>query len=334
MEIFDVRTFERRATFTCSMAKAAMLFLAAAMPVSFATMALLSFAPVREWLTGHDSAREQERLVALAGRLSELRRRVAEQDSQIKSFQRLSGRQDWGDTLCETSERRTYDLAPNTTIVATTVVMPVQTPPRPGAAGLSSATASLAKPLRNASSQSDVPTFVERDASNGSDASRGNSVCVGPPTTNSVSELANNLSLVRPVEGVLVRGYENERPGVEVAAPEGAPVRAAADGEVVRVEYSDEYGHVVAIAHANNALTLYKHNKATARAVGSRVSAGELIAFVGDGDARGPRLLFELWLNGSPVNPTAYLNYPSAIANSDSLPAVVSAVFLDSTPNY
>jgi murein DD-endopeptidase MepM/ murein hydrolase activator NlpD len=100
----------------------------------------------------------------------------------------------------------------------------------------------------------------------------------------------------------LTRKVRRELPhnGVDIGAPEGAIVRAAADGLVV---YSDNgllgYGNCVMILHPGGLLTLYAHNQQTFVTAGMRVKRGEKISFVGQtGYAWGPHLHFELRDNG------------------------------------
>jgi murein DD-endopeptidase MepM/ murein hydrolase activator NlpD len=119
-------------------------------------------------------------------------------------------------------------------------------------------------------------------------------------------------------DGRWVRGYgyvRVERPdllhrGVDIAAPIGTIVRAAADGIVA---YSDNgvrgYGNLVLIVHANGWVTLYGHASRTTVQPGYRVRRGERIALVGQtGIARGPHVHFELWQNGRAVDPAPYFD--------------------------
>lgn len=121
-------------------------------------------------------------------------------------------------------------------------------------------------------------------------------------------------SLLWPVEnGRFGRGFgfvrEERRNlrhnGIDVAAEEGAVVRAVADGIVA---YSDNgirgFGNCVLIVHPNGWVSVYAHNQRTTVQPGWRVQRGERIAFVGHtGIARGPHLHFELRVNGRPTDP-------------------------------
>lgn len=116
-------------------------------------------------------------------------------------------------------------------------------------------------------------------------------------------------------EGRWVRGFgyvRTTRPdlihrGVDISAPVGTVVRAAADGIVA---YSDNgvrgYGNVVMIVHRNGWMSLYAHNARTTVQPGYRVRRGERIALVGmTGITHGPHVHFELWQNGRAVDPSA-----------------------------
>jgi murein DD-endopeptidase MepM/ murein hydrolase activator NlpD len=93
--------------------------------------------------------------------------------------------------------------------------------------------------------------------------------------------------------------------GVDIGAPKGATVRAAADGIVA---YSDNglrgFGNVVLIVHKNGWSTLYAHNLRTTVQPGWLVNRGERIALVGStGISRGPHLHFEFRKNGRLADP-------------------------------
>jgi murein DD-endopeptidase MepM/ murein hydrolase activator NlpD len=93
--------------------------------------------------------------------------------------------------------------------------------------------------------------------------------------------------------------------GIDIGAPAGTVVRAAADGLVV---YSDNglkgYGNCVMILHPGGLVTLYAHNQQTTVQAGRMVKRGERIALVGQtGYAWGPHLHFELRDNGRPRDP-------------------------------
>ena len=96
--------------------------------------------------------------------------------------------------------------------------------------------------------------------------------------------------------------------GIDFDAPLGAEVHAVADGVVTWSGQRGGYGNVVEVDHGNGYMTRYAHNSANVAEVGTRVHAGQVIAKVGStGRSTGPHCHFEVWLNGRPVNPMAYV---------------------------
>ncbi len=109
------------------------------------------------------------------------------------------------------------------------------------------------------------------------------------------------------------RGIEVSRPfseahgGVDIAAPEGTPVLAAAGGVVLVAEAEEERGLVVAIDHGNGIVTWYAHNSELLVEPGQTVKEGDTIALTGKtGDATGPHLHFALLFNDQPQNPSEF----------------------------
>ena len=91
--------------------------------------------------------------------------------------------------------------------------------------------------------------------------------------------------------------------GIDYAAPEGTPIKAAADGVITFKGWKGGYGHTVMVRHNNGIETLYAHMSAFSTAQG-QVRAGEIIGYVGStGRSTGPHLHYEARVNGQPVNP-------------------------------
>lgn len=117
-----------------------------------------------------------------------------------------------------------------------------------------------------------------------------------------------------PAQGVLTSGYGPRwgrmHRGVDIAAPVGTPIYAAADGTVARAGWnSGGYGNLVDIRHPDGSMTRYAHNSRLLVRVGQQVRQGQHIAAMGStGYSTGPHLHFEIHLPGSgTVNPVAYL---------------------------
>lgn len=119
---------------------------------------------------------------------------------------------------------------------------------------------------------------------------------------------------VWPTQGTLTSGYGwrwgRMHRGVDIAAPIGTPVIAAAAGVVESAGWnSGGYGNLVQIRHPDGSFTRYAHNQQLLVSTGEQVSQGQLIAEVGStGHSTGPHLHFEIHQpDGSAINPLEYL---------------------------
>jgi len=116
-----------------------------------------------------------------------------------------------------------------------------------------------------------------------------------------------------PLSGV-VSGYYDPVVGhlaIDVAAAEGTGIKAITDGTVLHAEWSANTGYNLVVVHQGETVSVYKHNGAIFKKQGDTVTAGEIIASVGNtGElSSGSHLHFELWKQGKPVNPQQYIKF-------------------------
>jgi len=106
--------------------------------------------------------------------------------------------------------------------------------------------------------------------------------------------------------------YAHFHYGVDLAAPEGTPVLAAADGVVIAVGHTaGGYGNYVILAHANGIDTLYGHLQSSSVSVGQVVTGGRTIGAEGStGFSTGPHLHFEVRVHDAVVDPALYIPLP------------------------
>lgn len=123
----------------------------------------------------------------------------------------------------------------------------------------------------------------------------------------------SHMTLTPPLDGEVSAAFDPgaRHFGVDVVAPATTPIRAALDGHVVEAAWTQETGNVIAVQHAGELLSLYKHNSALLKRVGDPVRAGEAIAVIGNTGERtdGPHLHFELWYRGRAVDPVAFVTF-------------------------
>lgn len=125
--------------------------------------------------------------------------------------------------------------------------------------------------------------------------------------------------LIWPVDGVLTSGFGGRdigagwrhHAGIDIAAPEGTPIRSAAAGTVVIQQSEAEsggYGNFSCVDHGGGLSTCYAHMSSVAASAGASVGAGEVIGYVGNtGYSFGAHLHFEVRIYGQATDPMGYL---------------------------
>jgi hypothetical protein len=129
------------------------------------------------------------------------------------------------------------------------------------------------------------------------------------------SRAAREPDFVVPTEGRLTtcfcQRWGSMHWGIDLAAPLGTPIFAAADGVVLRAGPASGYGYAVYIQDADGNVQIYGHMKYYNVKAGDVVSAGDQIAKVGSqGQSTGPHLHFEIHsggMNGKPIDPEDWL---------------------------
>ena len=122
----------------------------------------------------------------------------------------------------------------------------------------------------------------------------------------------SDIIFYRPALGMLSKGFDPEGRhfGVDIAADAKENVLATLDGTVIFCGYMPGNGYVILLQHATNLVSAYKHCGSLLKSPGDKVTAGEVIALVGDrseGEEGHPHLHFELWHRGQVLNPEQYI---------------------------
>lgn len=133
-----------------------------------------------------------------------------------------------------------------------------------------------------------------------------------------ISDIPAEYKLVAffsPMNGIVTNHFNREEKhfGIDIVADNNSVIKATADGTVVYSDWTVDNGYCLGIQHNGNLFSVYKHNAVLLKDDGDFVSAGEPIAIYGNSGSMstGPHLHFEIWYNGTPLNPEDYISFES-----------------------
>ena len=122
-----------------------------------------------------------------------------------------------------------------------------------------------------------------------------------------------NKMFISPIKGEITQQFDpsNNHFALDLSADVGTPVKAVLDGKIIFSEWSVDTGYVLIVDHGDNIISVYKHNSKSLKEQNMFVKAGEVIAYSGNQGtlSTGPHLHFELWKNGTPINPEPLFNF-------------------------
>lgn len=134
---------------------------------------------------------------------------------------------------------------------------------------------------------------------------------VQKPVEPMVRTARTEFPMMVPARGYVTATFDSERKhfGMDIAGTEGSIISAAAEGIVIFSGWTYDDGYMIMIAHGDGFRTVYKHNRGLLKTIASQVHRGESIALLGNSGqtSAGPHLHFEVWKDGSPQDPRAYL---------------------------
>jgi murein DD-endopeptidase MepM/ murein hydrolase activator NlpD len=148
------------------------------------------------------------------------------------------------------------------------------------------------------------------------------------PATAWASVSCNDMLMPPPQLREVSRGFSPQHSGVDLMAPYGSPIRAAAGGTVVYAGWYFAYGRIVDIQHAEGMITRYAHMADYAPGIraGAAVADSQVIGHVGtSGRAHGAHVHFEVRLNGRAVDPAPYLGLAACPVTPAAAPVEAAA---------
>lgn len=121
------------------------------------------------------------------------------------------------------------------------------------------------------------------------------------------------VSFFAPINGIVTNHFNREEKhfGTDLVSSNNSVIKAIADGTVIYSDWTVENGYCIGIQHNGNLFSVYKHNAVLLKEDGDFVSAGDAIAIYGNSGSlsTGPHLHFELWYNGTPLDPEDYISF-------------------------
>lgn len=121
-----------------------------------------------------------------------------------------------------------------------------------------------------------------------------------------------DMELLAPVRGVVASHFDprEQRFGVGIATATNQQILAVAEGTVIMSTWTPTEGYIIQVQHSNNLVSVYKRSTQSIKPVNTRVRGGEVLGYTGEGisgeDGKG-LFEFELWQNGTPVDPEGYI---------------------------
>ena len=116
-----------------------------------------------------------------------------------------------------------------------------------------------------------------------------------------------------PVHGIISKSFNsNEKHfGVDVVTQKDEPIKATLEGVVLFSNWTSTEGNVIIIQHHNSIVSTYKHCSVLLKNIGDKVDVGDPIGIVGNSGkfTDGPHLHFEIWQNGTPLNPQEFISF-------------------------
>jgi murein DD-endopeptidase MepM/ murein hydrolase activator NlpD len=122
-----------------------------------------------------------------------------------------------------------------------------------------------------------------------------------------------NIHFFTPLRGLITNRFnpKKEHLAIDIVGKQNSRISAVLDGTVIFSGWTIDTGYSIFIQHESNIISAYKHNAELFKEVGSKVKAGEAISIMGNSGelTTGPHLHFELWYNGTALDPETYIDF-------------------------
>lgn len=122
-----------------------------------------------------------------------------------------------------------------------------------------------------------------------------------------------NIHFFTPLRGLITNKFnpKTDHLAVDIVGKQNARISNVLDGTVIFAGWTMDTGYSIFIQHENNIISVYKHNAELLKTIGDKVKSGDVIAIMGNSGelTTGPHLHFELWHNGTALDPETYIDF-------------------------
>jgi hypothetical protein len=266
--ILNDNTFEEKVSLRLNLLGIFILVGSITVVMTFLVISLVAFTPLREYIPGYGNVDQKKDLMTLVNRADSLESALNARAWYIENLNNIIN-----DSLENKPQKPYKDTLVNYSKIKT-------------------------EPSENDKELRNEVESADKYSLNISDKTK---------PVNSIS----NFVFFSPVKGIITSSFNlrEEHYGTDIAAKENEFIKATLDGTVVFSGFTNKDGYVIQVQHNNNIVSIYKHNSELMVRTGDYVKAGRPIAIVGNSGetSSGPHLHFELWYNGSPINPQDYI---------------------------
>lgn len=271
--VMDTDTFKEKLSFQLSGINLFVTIGVTIIVLIILTTVLIAFTPLREFIPGYTDTKMIEQTYSNAKKIDSLEVQMENQEWMISTLQSLLRGEELGDDVEEVRTDSSATLQ------------------------------QLALTYRRSKEDSLLRLDVEKE-DNRYEVKQEQQVTMTNDLTPTVTHL-----FFTPLKGQILKPFNGN--GVDIAGTVGQPVNAAYSGTVIFAGFTAGEGHIIALQHPGNVVTVYQNNSSLLKHRGDAVRAGEPIAYVGPADQTHslPYLHFEIWINGSAVNPEEYISF-------------------------
>jgi murein DD-endopeptidase MepM/ murein hydrolase activator NlpD len=236
--------------------------------LTIVVISMVAFTPLREYIPGYADIHMRRNLINITLRSDSLERALIEKNAFLSNIQNvLSGN-----------------------------IQSDSTQNRPGAKDSSKASLPMKASLKEEELKKNIESQDKYSLAFESDKGRNG---------------LNNFFFFTPIKGRITESFNTKRQhyGIDIVGPDNEAIKVTLDGTVMLATWSSETGYTITVQHSNNLISVYKHNSVLLKKAGDYVKAGEPIAIIGNSGEQtsGPHLHFELWYNGTAIDPQNYM---------------------------